>query len=240
MRDAFAALLAIAAPLAFAAGASIAPFSSMPPGAALPAGWELVTLPDIAPPVVALVEDSGGTVLRVRSVNAAGSVAHRLTADAERTPLLTWRWKVDRVLDKADLARKLGDDYAARVYVSFDVPTENLSLAVRARIAMAKLIYGADLPAAALCYVWDNTHPPGTTAWNPYSNRVRMIVLRSGAAEAGRWISESRDVAADYRLAFGADQPVPPISGVAASADTDQTGEAVTAWFGDFRLQTHP
>ena len=61
-------------------------------------------------------------------------------------------------------------------------------------------------------YVWDNTHAPGTTAWNPYS----------------------------YRAAFGADAPLLPISGVAASADTDQTGESVTAWFGDFRLEARP
>ena len=240
MSRAIAALLAIAAPFAWAAGASIATFSSMRPGAALPAGWELVTLSGTAPPAVALVEDSGRTVLRVHAVNAAGSVAYRFTADAAATPVLAWRWKVDRVVDKADLARKQGDDYAARVYVSFDAPLEGLSLAMRARIRIAKLLYGADMPAAALCYVWDNTHPPGTTAWNPYSDRVRMIVLRSGGAEAGRWMSEARDVAADYRAAFGAERPVPPISGVAASADTDQTGESVTAWFGDFRLEPRP
>ncbi|MEO7741924.1 MAG: DUF3047 domain-containing protein [Usitatibacter sp.] len=237
MRRAPAALLAIVAPLAIAAGVSIEAFSSMPPGAALPVGWERVTLPNVAQPAVALVEDAGITVLRVKSVNAAGSVAHRLVADVARTPLLTWRWKVDRVLDKADLTRKDGDDYAARVYVSFDAPAESLSLATRARMKIAKLLYGADLPAAALCYVWDNIHAPGTTAWNPYSDRVRMIVLRSGGREAGRWMAESRDVAADYRAAFGADAQVPPISGIAASADTDQTGESVTAWFGDFRLE---
>lgn len=239
MRRALAALLAAAAPLALAASASIAPFSAAPAGGALPAGWELVTLPRIAAPAVALVEDAGATVLRIRAANAAGSAVHRLTADTTRTPMLSWRWKVDRVIEKADLARKEGDDFAARVYVSFDVPVESLSLAQRARIGIAKLFYGAELPAAALCYVWDNTHPPGATAWNPYSDRVRMIVLRSGAAEAGQWRSESRDVAADFRAAFGAGT-VPPISGVAASADTDQTGESVTAWFGDFRLEARP
>lgn len=144
------------------------------------------------------------------------------------------------VLAKADLARKDGDDYAARVYATFDAPPDSLSLAARARMKLAKLLYGADLPAAALCYVWDNTHAPGTMAWNSHSSRVRMIVLRSGDAQAGQWMPESRDVAADYRAAFGSGAPVPPISGVAASADTDQTGESVTAWFGDFRLEAPP
>ena len=33
---------------------------------------------------------------------------------------------------------------------------------------------------------------------------------------------------------------MPPIAGITAGNDTDQTGEAVTAWFGDFRLEPRP
>jgi len=237
VRRALAALLAATVSVAPAADVSIAPFSSMPPGGTLPSGWAPVTLPRVATPSVALVEDAGTTLLRIASVNAAGSVAHRLASDADRTPILSWRWKVDRVLDKADMMRRDGDDFAARVYVSFEPVPQTLPLAQRARIAIARLFNGADLPAAALCYVWDNTHAPGTSVWNPYSDRVRMVVLRSGKGETGRWRSESRDVAADYRAAFGGDRPVPPLSGLVVSADTDQTGESVTAWFGDLRLE---
>ena len=232
------ALTGAAAALALAAGlpATIAPFSAARPGASLPAGWEIVRLRDIRGPEVALVGDeAGATVLRLASHDAAGSVGVRLAANPQLTPQLSWRWKVDRVLDAADLRRKEGDDYAARVYVTFDVPDEALSLAQRARLAIARLLYGADVPAAALCYVWDNRNPVGTTAWNAYTSQVRMVVLRSGPGETGKWASESRDVAADYREAFGA--AAPAISGVAVSADTDQTHEKVTAWFGDLRLE---
>jgi hypothetical protein len=229
------ALSAAAAAFASDPSAAIAPFSAARAGAALPAGWELVRLRNQQPIEAALVEDAGATVLRLVSNAAAGSVAFRIASDTERTPRLAWRWKVDRVLDAADLSRKDGDDYAARVYVTFNVPDEALSLAQRARMAIARLLYGAAVPAAALCYVWDNRNPVGTTAWNAYTSQVRMIVLRSGPREAGQWVSESRDVAADYREAFG--QAAPPISGVALSADTDQTREKVTAWFGDLRLE---
>jgi hypothetical protein len=234
------ALTTTAAALAFAAGpsATITPFSTARPGSDLPRGWQVVRLRDLRPPEHALVDDAGATVLRLIADDAAGSVGFRLAADPQLAPLLAWRWKVDRVLAGADLFRKEGDDYAARVYVTFDVPDASLSLAQRARMAIARLLYGADIPAAALCYVWDNRNPVGTTAWNPYSSQVRMVVLRSGPAEAGRWVGESRDVAADYRAAFG--HAAPPISGVAVSADTDQTHEKVTAWFGDLRLEARP
>ena len=95
-----------------------------------------------------------------------------------------------------------------------------------------------ELPSAAICYVWDNSHPVGTSAWNPYSRRVRTVVVESGAAQAARWVGEKRDLAADFRAAFGeAFAGRSRITGIAAGNDTDQTGEEATAWFGDLRIE---
>jgi hypothetical protein len=220
--------------------ADLAPFSASKPGDTLPAGWTPLSLPKVPAPEVALVADGGDTVLRSRAKAAAGTVAHALAHDVAARPMLRWRWKVDRVVEKADLATKAGDDFAARVYVFFDVPAESLPLGARLGIFLARNVYGATVPTAALCYVWDNRHAPGTTRWNPYTDRVRTVVLRSGAA--GGWAPESRDLEADFREAFGAGWKgsVPRVTGIAIGNDTDQTGERVTAWFGDFRLERRP
>jgi hypothetical protein len=228
-------------PLAVAAASldSIAPFSAAPPGAALPSGWRVVALARRATPEFALVSEGAATVLRVKASAAAGSAVHALAADTQAAPMLAWRWKVDHALEKARLGTREGDDFAARVYVSFDVPLETLGFTERAKVRLARLFYGADLPAAAICYVWDNLQPIGTRVWNPYAvGRVAMIVVESGNAHAGEWIAEARDVEADFESAFGAawKKRAPRISGVAVSADTDQTGESVTAWFSDLRL----
>lgn len=227
---------------AFAWAQAIAPFSTDVPGPALPAGWEPLTVPNLRPNHFDLVEDGGQVVLRVRSAQSASSLAFRMDADPAKAPILAWRWKVDRVVAGADLSQAKGDDFAARVYVSFDVPLETLSMLDRAKFQVARLLYGATLPTAALCYVWDNRNPPGTTAWNAYSRRLRMVVVRSGAERAGQWVAESRDLEADFRAAFGAELrgPVPRVTGVALGADTDQTGEVVTAWFGDVTLGPRP
>ena len=236
--------LLVAAFIAFAQAASPpvdpAPFSAMKPGEALPTGWIPLTLPKVAAPQVALVADEGVTVLRSTAEAAAGTLSHPLAHDVAARPMLRWRWKVDRVVDKADLATKAGDDFAARVYVFFDVPAESLSVGHRLKVFLARNVYGREVPTAALCYVWDNRHAPGTTRWNPYTDRVRTVVLRSGGA--GAWAAESRDLEADFREAFGAEWkgPVPRVTGLAAGNDTDQTGERVTAWFGDFHLERRP
>jgi hypothetical protein len=111
-----------------------------------------------------------------------------------------------------------------------------LSFTQRVRISIARAIYGRDVPTAAICYVWDNRHPPGTAAWSPYTDRVRIVVLESGAERAGQWTEERRDLIADYRAAFGAKARLHHVSGVAVGNDTDQTASAATAWFGDVRI----
>jgi hypothetical protein len=236
MRRVVAALAFVSAG-AFAADA-IPAFSSAAPGAALPPGWRIVTLPRVAPAAIGLVDEGGTTVLRVASHGSAGSAAHALDLDPATHPRLAWRWKVANVVTHANLARRDGDDFAARVYVFFDVPEAELPWWERAKLRLARLIHGPDVPAAGLCYVWDNTHAPGTIAPNPYVPHIRTFVLESGGAAAGRWVDETRDLAADFRAAFpGRTAPVPRITGIAAGNDTDQTGEEALAWFGDFRVE---
>jgi hypothetical protein len=235
------ASLAIAGTGLAADVAAIAPFSSAAPGGALPAGWREVALPRVKPAEVSLVADEGTTVLRVFSDAAAGSAVHSLRGEGPVHPTLSWRWKVDRVVENADLAQRRGDDFAARVYVFFDVPVQELSFSERWRLRVARLIHGDEVPTAGICYVWDNRHAPGTVAPNPYAPRIRTFVLQSAATRAGRWLAERRDLDADFQTAFGPRRgAVPRVTGIAAGNDTDQTGERVTAWFGDFALGARP
>jgi hypothetical protein len=232
------ATLAIAGAVVAADVAAIAPFSSAAPGAELPAGWREVALPRVKRAEVTLVADDAATVLRVVSDAAAGSAAHPLRGRVPAHPTLGWRWRVERVVENADLAQRRGDDFAARVYVFFDVPVSELSFGERWKLRIARLIHGDDVPVAGICYVWDNRHAPGTVAPNPYAPRIRTFVLQSGTDRAGRWVAERRDLDADFLVAFGPRRDsVPPITGIAAGNDTDQTGERVTAWFGDFTLE---
>ena len=212
-------------------------FSALMPGQTLPKQFRIVTLPKIAVNQFSFVNDEGKTVLRVDSDNSAGSLGMPLTSTAANAnATLEWRWKVSRVLDKADMTTKQNDDFAARVYVFFDVPLASLSFIDRSKIRLARTFAGADVPTAALCYVWDNSQPVGHAQWSPYTDRVRMIVLQSGAASANKWRSESRDVAADFREAFGFDAPA--VTGIAIGNDTDNTHERVTTWYGDVTLKT--
>ena len=222
------------------AAAIVAPFSGTPPGAALPAGWFPISLPYGVHSEVRIVADDGGSVLRVHSKHSFGSVAYRTSVDPAATPTLSWRWKVDRVVQGARLERKGKEDFAARLYVSFDYPEEMLPLTTRAKLAIARSFYDF-VPSAALCYVWDNRHAPGTAAWSPHFDHVRVVVLESGNARAGQWIDERRDIEADFRAAFHDWKgPLPHVNGIIVGNDTEQTGEEATAWFGDLHIAARP
>jgi hypothetical protein len=216
-------------------GSPVSPFSQAAPGAAPPAPWQHQELPRVRRQNrFDLVDDDGVTVLRVHSHAAASTLVHPLDVDPARLPILEWRWRVSNVVQASDFTHKDGDDYAARVYVLFDYPVARLRFADRVKIALARTLHGAALPSAAIAYVWGTAQPIGATGPNPYTDRVQMIVVESGNARVGEWVALRRDVAADFEAVFG--EPAPRIVGIAVSADTDNTGEAVTSWFGDLRL----
>lgn len=234
------AIILVILGLAIAGGAALAtapgglPFSANAPTATLPDTYRVLRIPKTNTNKFSLVDDGGLTVLRVDSHDSAGSVALPFDVDPKVTPHLTWRWKINRVVHTADTSKKAGDDYAARVYVFFDVPLESLPFNERMKIRVARLVAGNDVPTAALCYVWDNKTPVRIRHASPYTNRVHVITLQSGNTNANTWIEEKHDVAADFRATFGT--AAPRIIGVAVGNDTDQTNEAVTTWFGDVRF----
>jgi len=216
---------------------TIPPFSTASAGGPLPAGWTPLTFPHITRHTsYALVRDAdAGVVLRAEADASASGLIAKVDLPAHDGIRLRWRWKVERPIERGDVTRKAGDDYAARIYVAFRYSPERLSVFERARFELIRLWLGEYPPHAGLNYIWDAHAPVGTVVPNAYERRVRMIVVESGSARLGRWLDYERDIAADYRAAFGEEPP--PVAGVALMTDADDTGERALAYYGDVVLR---
>lgn len=228
-------LLVLALGLAAGPPLVVGAFSRMTPGGAFADGWEPLRLGDAAPSTYALVRDGRGVVVRARADDSASGLVRRLRVDLAATPVLAWRWKVDGVIARGDVTRRDGDDYPARIYVTFDFPVSRLSFGDRVKYRALRALGYRDVPTRALNYIWANRAGETRIVDNPFTDWVQMVPVESGPANVGRWRDARRNVAADYRAAFGGEPPA--ITGIAIMTDADNTGGAATAYYGDITME---
>ncbi len=212
-------------------GMALQPFG--PPSGAASASvpsapWVLALLPDQKAPATHFTVERGDAevVLRVDAQGSYGNLLHPLPGGAPPGQL-AWRWRLDQVNPLADLRRREADDNNLRVCAFFDLPLDQVPFIERQVLRLARARTAAALPAATVCYVWDARWPAGTVIENPYSRRVRSLVLRhTASAPPGLWVDEKRDLAADFLRLFGdeAGGQVPALIGIAVGADADNTG----------------
>lgn len=202
----------------------LAPFA--PPGATAPAPpWRFEGFAESGARGATRLEviDEGGVAsLKLSADNAYGTLVHPWHGDAPG--LLAWRWRLQTGVPEADVLTKAGDDSALKVCVMFDQPLDQIPLFERTALRLARATSGKKLPAATVCYLWDAKYPHGTSGANPYTARVRFIVLRGPQDALGTWFDEQRNVNDDFRQLFGAESAqTPPLSAVAVGADSDNT-----------------
>ena len=201
----------------------------------VPEPWRIIRLDKkISPTEYRVIRWDGVLAIEARADNSMALLARSVEVDLNLTPVLCWRWRVDAPLEKADMETKAGDDYAARVYVSFAMPASELGFFTRAKLKLARSIYGDDVPDAAINYVWDNRYPVGTRKPNAYTGRTRMIVAESGDENAGKWLVARHDVLQDVITEFDSDKA--QLIQLSVASDTDNTGEQAHAGFADFHF----
>lgn len=210
----------------------VGPFSEAQPGTTFPAGWKPLTFEKIPTHTqYNLVKDGDEVVVKAISNQSSSGLTREISIDPNEYPVVEWRWKVENILQHGDVNQKSGDDYPARLYITFEYDSTKVGFFEKAKYETAKFLYGQYPPIGALNYIWESKSPIGTIVPNPFTDRVQMVVIESGDTRLNEWITEERNVYEDYKKAFGEDPP--KISGVAIMTDTDNTKESAVAYFGD-------
>ena len=180
------------------------------------AGWERKSFKGETD--YSIVREGGRAVVRARSSAAASGLFRKVQLDPLQYRYLRWKWKVAEPLVGGAEKTKAGDDYSARVYVVFP-----------------GIFFWQ---TKAINYVWSGRLPKEESFPNPYTRNAMMVVVESGPEKAGVWVTEQRDILADYRRLFGGEPR--QLGAIAVMTDTDNTGGEALAWYGDIAISTLP
>ena len=207
-------LLLVLAVTAWAADVVIDDWQSQKLGAhGIPDGWLGGQTWGLPQHDMTIEENEGHRVLHLKSKIESSALRRdiRGRVNLKETPVLEWSWKAITLPKNGDCRKKATDDQAAQLYIVWPRFPE----AVRSQI---------------IGYIWDSTAPAGSIVKSEKTSTVTYVVMRSGAAELGKWITERRNVVEDYKKIYGA-QPDNP-GYISIAIDSDDTVSSAESVFG--------
>jgi Protein of unknown function (DUF3047) len=159
------------------------------------------------------IADDGIPAMHLKSRGASSSIAKEITGtvNLKVTPILEWSWKMVELPQGGDSRRAATDDQAGQLYVIWRRFPEML----RSRV---------------IGYIWDTTTPAGEIVKSQKAGTVTYVVVRSGPAELGKWITERRNVVDDFTKIYG-EAPDNP-NAIAVAIDSDDTKSQAESYMG--------
>lgn len=184
----------------------IADFSSGVDAKGVPKGWQIKEKSGKAD--FAVEKEGDMPVFKLKSANTSFSLQKEVNVDLKQYPVLTWKWKVTALPAGGHFKKSKTDDEAAQLFLAFS-------------------------KTKAIVYIWDTTAPKGTLddAPSPPFMTIKAVVVESGKAETGKWITESRNVYEDYKKLFGKEPP--PVAAVRLQINSQHTGTSAESYFTD-------
>jgi hypothetical protein len=196
--------------------------------------WHEVRLPGKAATQYRWEVKDGRPALAAHAERSASMWRRRLGLPAGGVAEVAFSWRVDQLIDGASVADAEREDAPARVLFGFGGDHARLSARARLMFDLAEALTGERPPYATLMYVWEAEAPLESVVVNPRTDRIRKIVVDSGAQHLGRWRDHRRHLAQDFRRAFGEDPG--PLLSVALMTDADNTRSSARAWYGPVRF----
>ncbi len=197
-------------------------------------GWQEFVLPGKRSTRYAPGWEGARPVMHARADASASMLRRRVRIEPAELGSVDFSWRVNALIDGADLADADVSDSPARIVLAFDGDPARLSPRNRMLFDLAQALTGEAPPYATLMYVWDNRAAPEAVIASRRTDRVRKIVLESGPQHRGSWRHYRRDIAADYRRAFG--EAPGALIGIGVMTDADNTRARAEASYGEVRL----
>jgi hypothetical protein len=202
--------------------------------AATPQPWLHKTFPGKAASQFTYARQEGRDTISARADASASMLRQNIRIEAAELGQVRFSWKVPRLIPQADMALRDKDDAPVRVVLAFEGDRSRLSTRDTALSELARALTGEEMPYATLMYVWCNQRAPGSVIVNSRTDRIRKLVVESGAQRLNQWLDYERDIAADFERAFG--EKPGALIGIAIMTDSDNTRSKAQAAYGTVRF----
>lgn len=169
----------------------------------------------------AVMEENGNRFLRYEGTRARHinyPLLNKESVNIHDTPVLSWRVRAHELPENANEDSNGLNDSVASVYVVFDF----------GHVMFQKV-------PKSIRYSWSTTRETGSQFSKLFGNQ-KIIVVESGRARTGEWVTFERNIYEDYRELFGEAPPEQPLA-ILVLSDGDSTGSHVMADYDDFVLK---
>ena len=156
--------------------------------------------------------EEGKRYVRASSERSVVALGYEKAWPLKDFPILQWQWRAVVFPENTDERKKGGADSVLGIYT----------------------VFGHWPFMKTIKYIWSDTIPEGETFDSPHAFHTKIIVVRSGRDRAGEWITERRDVLADYARFFKEKRP-PVARGIAIMTDSDSTRTRAVGDYADIR-----
>lgn len=197
--------------------------------------WQTYHLPSKKPTSFNKVQMDGRNAMLAVADSSASLLRQQVRIPASELKQVKFSWKVPQLIEAADMALRDGDDSPVRIVLTFEGNRSNWSTKNTMLSELSQLLTGEELPYATLMYVWCNKRAPGSVVHDPRTDRIRKIVVESGAKNLNQWLDYERNIAADFEKAFG--EKPGALVGMALMTDTDNTRSKTRAYYGPVSMR---
>ena len=192
-------------------------WSAHPVGAkGIPEGWKGGQTWGTPAYDFSVVQESPTKALHLRSRGDSSTISKAVKVTLKDTPILEWQWKAVTLPTGGDARHKHTDDQVLQLYVTW----ERFPKLLRSRI---------------IGYIWDSAAPAGSVMKSQKTGLITYVVVRSGAADLGKWLTETRNVYEDYKRIYG-EEPDGP-DAISIAIDSDDTNSSAEAYVGAIRFR---
>ena len=155
------------------------------------------------------------SIIRAESDNTASGLFYEERINLDKTPYLSWSWRVEKFPAVDNEKTRSGDDYVARIYIVIKDGWTPLG-------------------TKAVNYVWSQQSPLEASWPNPFAgDKAMMLAVQQGSSDSG-WVMEKRNLKEDLKRLFGKDFQY--IDGIAIMTDTDNSGSSAISYYSGLTL----